>query len=129
VGLAPLSAALLLLQRVRDESHRFAIQYHRELRSKAGVRSVLDELPGIGPGKRKALLRALGSLEGVRRASEAELAAVPRVTAADAPRILRFFRTEPVAPESESEPAETLESRGVKADPSSADSQDETLEG
>ena len=78
---APDSAALLLLQRIRDESHRFAITYHRELRGKRNMRSILDELPGIGPGKRRALLRALGSLERVKRASEAELgrrAAIPR---------------------------------------------------
>ena len=84
--------ALLLLQRVRDESHRFAIRYHRELRRKLGMRSILDELPGIGPVKRRALLRGLGSLARVKRASVDELAAIPKVTRADAERIFRFFR-------------------------------------
>ena len=67
--LPPDSPALLLLQRIRDESHRFAITYHRELRRKASFKSILDELPGIGPVKRRALLRTLGSLEKVRAAS------------------------------------------------------------
>jgi excinuclease ABC subunit C len=90
------SPGLLLLQRVRDESHRFAIRYHRELRTKLGTRSILDELPGIGPVKRRSLLRSLGSLERVRRATEEELAAVPKITRADALRIARFFEVESV---------------------------------
>jgi excinuclease ABC subunit C len=76
---------------VRDESHRFAIRYHRELRSKTGLRSILDELPGIGPVKRRALLRALGSLEKIRRATREQLEAVPKVSRADAEMIYRFF--------------------------------------
>jgi excinuclease ABC subunit C len=89
---APDSAAFLLLQRIRDESHRFAIRYHRELRRKAGLRSILDELPGIGPAKRRALLRGLGSLERVKAASVAELAELPRISRADAELIHRFFK-------------------------------------
>jgi excinuclease ABC subunit C len=89
VLLSPDSPALLLLQRIRDESHRFAITYHRELRKKASFRSILDELPGIGPVKRRALLRTLGSLEKVRVATLEELAAVPKITQADAAH--RFF--------------------------------------
>lgn len=85
------SAALLLLQRIRDESHRFAIRYHRELRSRLGLRSILEELPGIGPAKRRSLLRVLGSLERVKQASAEELASVPKLTRADAERIARFF--------------------------------------
>jgi excinuclease ABC subunit C len=95
VTLTPDSPALLLLQRLRDESHRFAIRYHRQLRSKRALRSVLDELPGIGPVKRKALLRGLGSLQRVREATEEELAQVPKVTRADANLIYRFFQTTP----------------------------------
>jgi len=82
---------MLLLQRVRDESHRFAIRYHRELRRKTSLRSILDELPGIGPKRRGALLRTLGSLERVKRATEEELAAVPGVTRANARTIRAFF--------------------------------------
>ena len=82
---------MLLLQRVRDESHRVAIQYHRQLRKKTRLRSILDELPGIGPVKRRALLRELGSLERVRAASEEELAGVAKISRADAALIARFF--------------------------------------
>jgi excinuclease ABC subunit C len=85
------SRALLLLQRVRDESHRFAIEFQRALRSKIGLTSILEELPGIGPTKRRALLRDLGSLRAVTAASEEELAAVPGVSARDAHTIRRFF--------------------------------------
>ncbi|MFQ5696858.1 MAG: excinuclease ABC subunit UvrC [Myxococcota bacterium] len=89
--LAPDSPAMLLLQRVRDESHRFAIRYHRELRRKTSLRSILDELPGIGPKRRGSLLRTLGSLERVKRATEEELAAVPGLTRANARMIRAFF--------------------------------------
>jgi excinuclease ABC subunit C len=89
--LPPSSRALLLLQRVRDESHRFAIEFQRRLRSKANMISILEELPGIGPGKRRALLRHLGSLRAVRAASAEELAAVPGISARDAATIQRFF--------------------------------------
>ena len=89
--LPPSSRGLLLLQRVRDESHRFAIEFQRELRSKRNLASVLEELPGIGPTKRRALQRALGSLRAVRAASEAELAAVPGISARDAAAIRRFL--------------------------------------
>jgi excinuclease ABC subunit C len=98
------SPALLLLQRIRDESHRFAIRYHRELRRKMAQRSILDELPGIGPAKRRALLRALGSLDALRSASEPELAAVPLITSRDASVIAAFFAA-PVSPHPE-EPAD-----------------------
>jgi excinuclease ABC subunit C len=89
--LPPNSRGLLLLQRVRDESHRFAIEFQRELRSKRNLASVLEELPGIGPTKRRALLARLGSLRAVRAASEAELAAVPGIGARDAAAIRRFL--------------------------------------
>jgi excinuclease ABC subunit C len=97
------SPALLLLQRVRDESHRFAIEYHRKLRSQRALRSVLDELPGIGPAKRQALLRGLGSLQQVRAASEEELARIPKITRADAALVYRFFHPPPEARSSEGE--------------------------
>ncbi len=93
VMLAPSSRALLLLQRVRDESHRFAIEFQRNLRAKEGMTSILEELPGIGPTKRKALLRALGSLRAVREASEAELLKVRGISARDAASVFVFFHT------------------------------------
>ena len=91
VLLPPSSRGLLLLQRVRDEAHRFAIEFQRELRRRVGMTSILQEIPGIGPGKRKSLLRALGSLRRVREASQEALAAVPGVSAKDAEAIRRFF--------------------------------------
>lgn len=70
------SAALQLLQRVRDEAHRFAVSYHRQRRRKAQTRSRLDEIPGIGPTRRKALLRHFGSVDGVRSATAEQIAGV-----------------------------------------------------
>ncbi len=91
VLLPPASQGLLLLQRVRDEAHRFAIEFQRSLRQRANLASILQEIPGIGPGKRRALLRTLGSLRAVREASPEQLAAVPGVGAGDAQRIRAFF--------------------------------------
>ncbi len=71
------SQALFLIQRVRDEAHRFALNYHRRLRRKQGIASVLEEVPGIGPKRRQALLRTFGSVEGIRQASLEELLDVP----------------------------------------------------
>jgi excinuclease ABC subunit C len=76
VVLARNSTALFLLVRVRDEAHRFAITYNRELRRRARLRSVLDDVEGIGPVRRRALLRHFGSLRQIRAASAAELATV-----------------------------------------------------
>ena len=82
------SPALFLLQQVRDEAHRFAITFHRSLRSKARLRSGLDEVAGVGPARRKALLSRFGSLKRIRRASQSELAETPGVSAELARRIL-----------------------------------------
>jgi excinuclease ABC subunit C len=68
--------SLYLLQRVRDEAHRFAITYHRKVRGKKMIDSVLDDAPGIGPARKKALIRRFGSLKQIRAASKAELAEV-----------------------------------------------------
>jgi len=73
------SHALFLVQRVRDEAHRFAIAHHRARRRRAGIASQLDSIPGIGPARRKALLKAFGSLEAIRTATVEELAAVPGI--------------------------------------------------
>jgi len=73
------SQALYLVQRIRDEAHRFAITYHRDLRRKASVRSKFDELPGIGPRRRGALLRVFGSIKRVREAPVEQIAAVPGI--------------------------------------------------
>ena len=76
IALPRSSPVLQLVQRVRDEAHRFAIGFHRQVRSRRTIASALDLIPGIGPAKRRKLLSAFGSLRGVRGASEAELAAV-----------------------------------------------------
>jgi excinuclease ABC subunit C len=73
------SQALYLVQRIRDEAHRFAITYHRDLRRKASVRSKFDDLPGIGPRRRGALLRVFGSIKRVREAPVEQIAAVPGI--------------------------------------------------
>jgi excinuclease ABC subunit C len=73
------SQGLYLMQRIRDEAHRFAISHHRKRRSRAGTASVLDSVTGIGPKRRVALLRSFGSLEKIRQASVDEIAAVPGI--------------------------------------------------
>ena len=65
-----------LLQRIRDEAHRFAIAHHRDLRTKRSRKSALDDIPGIGPARKRGLLRAFGSIKAIREASVEELAAV-----------------------------------------------------
>jgi excinuclease ABC subunit C len=73
------SEGLYLLQRVRDEAHRFAIAYHRQKRGKAATASALDDVPGLGPARRAALLKHFGSVRKLRAASVAEIAAVPGI--------------------------------------------------
>jgi excinuclease ABC subunit C len=70
------SQALFLIQRIRDEAHRFAITAHRNRRGKAGLASRLDAVPGIGPARRKALLQKFGSIEAIQQASLEELMSV-----------------------------------------------------
>lgn len=77
------SEALYILQRARDEAHRFAIEYHRKLRGKRMVDSILDDVPGIGPGRKKKLIKRFGSLKRIREASEEELAEVVPATVAE----------------------------------------------
>jgi excinuclease ABC subunit C len=98
--LDPTSPALHTLQKVRDEAHRFAITYHKKLRSRRTIQSVLDGIPGVGPTVRTSLLKALGSARRVRDSSVAELAAVPKVTPKLAQRIYLYFH----APASVDEP-------------------------
>ena len=86
------SEALFLVQRVRDEAHRFALSFHRSLRSKRNLRSVLDDIPGIGKARRLALLKTLGGLEGIKRATLEELAAVPGMNRKAAQAVHEYFR-------------------------------------
>ena len=87
VILPPRSQGLFLVQRVRDEAHRFAVTYHQQVRGKQAIRSVLDEIQGVGPAKKRALLRTFGSVQAMREASESDLAAVAGVGLALAERI------------------------------------------
>ena len=81
------SQGLYLVQRVRDEAHRFAITYHRQRRSKAATRSELDDAPGIGPKRKRELIRRFGSLAGIRGASLADVAQVPGMSEAIAHKL------------------------------------------
>ncbi|MDY2818679.1 MAG: excinuclease ABC subunit UvrC [Hominisplanchenecus sp.] len=88
------SEGFRLITRIQDEAHRFAIEYHRSLRSKDQVHSILDDIPGIGPARRKALMRSFGSIEEIRSASVEELAKVPSMTGLSARKVYDFFRKE-----------------------------------
>ena len=91
--LEPKSPALYYLQRLRDEAHRFAIGSHRTRRSMEMRKNPLDEIEGVGPGRKRALLHAFGSAKGVSRASEADLTKVEGVSEALAKRIFDFFHS------------------------------------
>ncbi len=78
------SEGLYLVQRIRDEAHRFAITAHRKQRSRLGITSQLDTIPGIGPTRRKALMQHFGSIDAIRQASEQELAAAPKMNTSSA---------------------------------------------
>jgi excinuclease ABC subunit C len=88
------SPSLYLVKRVRDEAHRFAIEYHREVRGRAMTTSALDDVPGIGPKRKKALLKAFGSVKRLRAASVGEIAAVPGVGPAAAAAVAEALRPE-----------------------------------
>ena len=85
------SEGFKLITRIQDEAHRFAIEYHRSLRSKSQVKSSLDDIPGIGPSRRKALMRHFRSIEDIRNASIAELSEVPGIPAGVASDIYGYF--------------------------------------
>jgi excinuclease ABC subunit C len=87
VVLPPTSSALYLVQRLRDEAHRFAITYHRTLRDRRTVRSAFDDLPGVGPKRKRELLKVFGSIKRVRDAPVEQIAAVPGISRALAERI------------------------------------------
>ena len=93
IALGANDPALLLLQRIRDEAHRFAVTFHRRARTMRDLRSELDDVPGIGPRRRRTLLTTFGSLAGVRRATREELAAAVGAKVADA--VLAFFARRP----------------------------------
>ncbi len=87
------SEGFKLVTRIQDEAHRFAIEYHRSLRSKAQVKSVLDEIPGVGPARRKALMRHFGSINEIKEASVEKLCEVQEIPEHIGKQIYDFFRT------------------------------------
>ena len=91
------SEGLYLLQRVRDEAHRFAITYHRAKRSKALAVSELDSVPGLGPARRATLLRHFGSVRRLASATEPEIAGLPGIGPRVASAVLAALRPEPAA--------------------------------
>jgi excinuclease ABC subunit C len=93
IALAAHDPALLLVQRIRDEAHRFAVTFHRRARAMRDLRSELDDVPGVGLRRRKTLLTTFGSVAGVRRATREDLAAVVGAKTADA--VLAFFTSRP----------------------------------
>lgn len=88
------SEGFKLITRIQDEAHRFAIEYHRSLRSKAQVKSALDEIPGVGPARRKALMRHFGSINEIREASVEKLCEVPEIPEHIGRQIYDFFHGE-----------------------------------
>lgn len=92
------SEGFKLITRIQDEAHRFAIEYHRSLRSKSQVHSILDEIPGIGPARRKALMRHFKSIEDIKAADVETLRQVPQMNEASAKAVFEFFRPEEHAP-------------------------------
>ena len=90
-----------LITRIQDEAHRFAIEYHRNLRGKAQIHSVLDDIEGIGPVRRKALMRHFKTIEAIREASAEELAQAPQMNARSGQAVYEFFHTREKAKEDE----------------------------
>ena len=88
------SEGFKLITRIQDEAHRFAIEYHRSLRSKTQVRSVLDDIPGVGPARRKALMRHFKSLEEIRQATAEDLMEIPEMNERTAQEIVAFFASQ-----------------------------------
>jgi excinuclease ABC subunit C len=111
------SPALQALQKIRDEAHRFAITYHKKLRQRRAIASVLDQIPGVGPTLRTSLLKTLGSAKGVRVASVADLASVPKITPKLAQRIYDFFHPAP----GEGEPSPGQEGLRLETEPKGGD--------
>ena len=88
------SEGFKLITRIQDEAHRFAIEYHRSLRSKTQVKSVLDDIPGVGPARRKALMRHFKSLQEIRQATVEELMEIPEMNERTAQEIVAFFASQ-----------------------------------
>ena len=89
--LARRSPLIHFLDRIRDEAHRFAITYHKKVRRKETIKSVLEEIPGIGEARKKELLKCFGSVERLKEATLEELAGAPKMNSTSAQAVYRFF--------------------------------------
>ena len=98
------SEGFKMITRIQDEAHRYAIEYHRSLRSKEQVHSVLDDIPDIGPARRKALMKKYQSLEAIREATEEDLAQTDSMSPQAARAVYRFYREK----ERENQPSDLL---------------------
>ncbi len=85
------SQGLFLVQRIRDEAHRFAVTYHRQRRSKGAVKSAIDSVPGIGPKRRRMLIRRFGSVAGIKAASLEEMASILGMTMKLAQKVREYL--------------------------------------
>ena len=86
------SEGFKLITRIQDEAHRFAIEYHRSLRSKTQTKSLLDDIPGVGPSRKKALMKKFRSISEIADATAEELSAMPEIPADVAEQIVTFFK-------------------------------------
>jgi len=121
------SNALFLLVRVRDEAHRFAITYNRELRRRARLRTILADIEGIGPVKARALLRHFGSLKRIRAASAEELAQVKGINRDLAAVVRRDLDEMAVVLDSEEREEESVRQEAQAGDPLTTPEEDESL--
>jgi excinuclease ABC subunit C len=85
------SECFKLITRIQDEAHRFAIEFHRQLRSKGQVHSILDDIPGVGPARRKALMKHFKSIEEIKNAGVDELKEIPSMNEKAALEVYKFF--------------------------------------
>ena len=96
IPIRPSSAEMFVLQALRDEAHRFAVSFHRGQRRRLTLRSALSDIPGIGPGRQRQLLRHFGSIKRVREASVDELAAVPGISRSVAEAVFAHWAKQPL---------------------------------
>jgi excinuclease ABC subunit C len=126
IQLRPNTAELFLLSRIRDEAHRFANTFHRDRRKRAALRSSLDDIPGIGQKRRRALLRHFGSLKGIKQASLDELTAVAGMSRKAAEAVRRFFEATDTSPAADAGSASSDETGAVSELSQEADAVTET---
>ena len=125
------SEGFRLITRIQDEAHRFAIEYHRSLRGKGQVKSILDDIPGIGPARRKALMRHFKDIEAVRSASVEDLEQTPQMNRRSAESVYRFFHLETGSPRTSGQaPSQNNDRPGTSTGPENGTEADfQNLEG